>query len=180
MVLFTYSMWAMGHLTSQSGEADVRLALIFRGVGLGMLFTPINFVAFNSLKGPEIAQGASMLNLTRQLGGSFGIALISTFITKRIALHYDVLAANASLGNPVFGDRLNQMTQLFLSKGYDAVSASQAALKLIGGTVTREATTMSYNDAFLLIGLSVVLASPAILLLRAKSGGGGAPAADMH
>jgi DHA2 family multidrug resistance protein len=179
LALFSYSMWDMAHLTSQSGESDVRLALILRGLGLGMLFTPINFLAFNSLKGAEIAQGASLLNLSRQIGGSLGIALLSTYITKRVALHYDILATNASMANPVFVSRLKMITQSFIAKGYDAASAHTAALKVLSGTIQRESNTMSYNDAFLLIGLSVVVVSPALFLLRPKKKGGVPGAAEM-
>jgi DHA2 family multidrug resistance protein len=144
-----------------------------------MLFTPINFLAFNSLKGAEIAQGASMLNLSRQMGGSLGIALISSYITKRAALHYNVLGANTALSNPVFVARLKMMSQTFMSRGFDAISANQAALKSLNGTIQREAATMSYNDAFLLIGLSIVVVSPVLFLLRPKKSGGGAAGAEM-
>jgi DHA2 family multidrug resistance protein len=180
MGLFIFSMWDMGRLTSVSGEADVRMALIYRGLGLGMLFTPINFIAFNSLQGAEIAQGSSMLNLMRQLGGSFGIALLTTYLSKRIALHSGVLATHAAVSSPVFSQRLHAFTSLFLQKGYGAIAANQAAMKLIAGLIQREATTMSYNDAFLLIGLSVAFVSPAVLLLRPKKSGGAAGADMAH
>jgi DHA2 family multidrug resistance protein len=168
MSLFTYSMWDMGHLTSQSGEDDVRLALILRGAGLGLLFTPINLAAFNSLKGIEIAQGASMLNLVRQLGGSFGIALLGTYVTRRTAMHYNSLAAYTFPGNPAFEQRIKMMTAGMMSKGMDAITAKQAAFKALGGTLIKESMAMSYADAFLLIGISIVAVSPALLLLRSN------------
>ncbi|HZP84826.1 MAG TPA: DHA2 family efflux MFS transporter permease subunit [Chthonomonadaceae bacterium] len=168
MSLFIYSMWDLGHMTTMSGEPDTRLALIFRGAGLGMLFTPINLAAFNSLKGVEIAQGASMLNLMRQLGGSFGIALLGTYITKMTALHYSALATHIYAGNPALDQRMQMLTAGLTAKGYEMAAAKQAALAIIAGTVQKQALTMAYNDAFLLIGLSVVLVSPAVLLLRSR------------
>jgi DHA2 family multidrug resistance protein len=180
MILFIYSMWDLGHLTTASGEQDTRLALIFRGAGLGLLFTPINLAAFNSLKGVEIAQGASMLNLMRQLGGSFGIALLSTYVTKMTARHFAALAVYIYPGNPAFEQRMSLLTNGYVAKGYDLASARQAALQVIGGILQTQALTMSYNDAFLLIGLSVVAVSPAIFLLRSRKKPAGGAAEMAH
>jgi DHA2 family multidrug resistance protein len=166
MALFTLSMWDLGHLTTLSGEADTQFSLIIRGFGLGMLFTPINLAAFNSLKGAEIAQGASMLNLMRQLGGSFGIAVLGTYLNNMTFMHSTELSANTYPGNPAFMQRMQAAQQGLMAHGYDALTAHQAALASIAGSIQRQALTMSYNDAFLLIGISVVLVSPAVFLLR--------------
>lgn len=179
MILFILSMWDLGHLTTMSGEPDTRLALIVRGFGLGLLFTPINLAAFSSLKGPEIAQGASLLNLMRQLGGSFGIAYLGTHISDRTAEHANALATHLYPGNPAFDERISMLQQGLMAKGWDAVTAHQGALAIIQKTVQVQATVMSYNDAFLFIGLAVLIVSPAVFLLRS----GNAPAAasaEMH
>jgi DHA2 family multidrug resistance protein len=179
MALFILSMWQLGHLTTLSGEADTRAALIIRGAGLGMLFTPINLAAFSSLRGIEIAQGASLLNLCRQLGGSFGIAVLSTYLTNMTAFHRSNLVSNLYPWNPAVMQRLTLMTNGFVSKGYDASTAHNMALAALNGTVQIQSSTMAFNDAFLLIGLTVVFVSPAVLLLR-KPKQGAAPAAAME
>jgi DHA2 family multidrug resistance protein len=182
MCLFIFSMWNLGHMTTQSGEPDTRVALILRGAGLGMLFTPINLAAFSSLKGVEIAQGASLLNLMRQLGGSFGIAVLSTYITRITAAHYNALASHIYPGNPYYDQRMRLLSGALRVHGYDVVAARTTALNLIAGTVQRQAMTMSYNNAFLLIGVSVVLVAPLVLLLRTRrdSSRASAAAAEMH
>jgi DHA2 family multidrug resistance protein len=177
MMLFVLSMWDLGHLTAQSGEPDTRMALIIRGFGLGCLFTPINLAAFSSLKGVEIAQGASLLNLTRQLGGSFGIALLGTYLSNMNALHSNVLHSYLYVGNPAFDQRLQLTQQALMARGYDAVTAHQAALSIISRTVQTQAAVMGFNDAFLFIGLAIVLVSPCVLLLR--SGPAKVSSADM-
>ena len=62
------------------------MALIIRGFALGLLFTPINIAAFSSLKGQEIPQGSSFVNLARQLGGSFGIAALKHLYHANVAV----------------------------------------------------------------------------------------------
>ena len=177
MAIFTLSMWMLGHLSTQSGESDTRLALIIRGFGLGFLFTPINFVVFASLKGPEVQQASGLINLARQLGGSFGIAVLNTYIYNMEAFHRVNLVSDFYSGNPLYDQRVASSAALFMANGDSATSAHAGALRLLNGTVTAQAATMSYNDAFLLLGISFVFAIPAVFLLRkpkkAPAGGGG-------
>lgn len=180
MALFVWSMWDLGHLTLLSGEADTRLALIVRGAGLGMLFTPINLAAFSTLKGAEIAQGASLLNLARQLGGSFGIAVLSTYITNMAAYHRNVLVTYFYPGNPAFETRRQAIAANLMGRGYDMVTAKRAAMSLLDGTVARQALTMSYNDAFLLLGLAFVVVAPFVFLLRPRKSAAAAGADMAH
>lgn len=180
MSLFVYSMWDLGHLTTQSGQSDVQLALLFRGAGLGLLFTPINLAAFSSLKGVEIAQGASMLNLCRQLGGSFGIALLSTYVTKMTAFHRNILVSYTYPSNPAFVHRQQLYSAALMSRGFNAETAKQAAYGLMDRIIQQQSLAMSYNDAFLLIGLSMILVAPTVLLLRNRKRVGGAAAAAME
>jgi DHA2 family multidrug resistance protein len=92
------------------------------------------------------------------------------------AAHHSALAAHIYPGNPAFEHRMQMLTGGMVARGFDMASAHQMALKIIGLTVQQQAATMSFNDSFLLIGLSIVLVSPAILLLR--SGKKGEPAAS--
>lgn len=178
MALFVYSMWSLGHLTTLSGEADTRWGLIIRGFGLGFLFIPINIAAFSTLRGAEIAQGAAMMNLMRQLGGSFGIAVLGTYLARMADAHRAALATHIYAGNPAFDSRLQALTGYFTMRGFDPVHAKQAALAAINGVVQTQAMTMSYNNAFQLIGLTVVLVSPAVFLL--KGGRATVPPVDAH
>lgn len=180
MLLFIYSMWDLGHLTSQSGEPDTRFALIIRGIGLGLLFTPINLAALSTLKGPEIPQGASLLNLMRQLGGSFGIALLGTFVTNQTQVHRSELVGNIYQGNPAFDSTYNGLTSLFQGRGFDLPTAQRAAMSVIDRTVTTQAQTLSFANAFLLIGIAIAVVSPCVFLLRPSKSGGKAPAPDAH
>ncbi|HEX5322749.1 MAG TPA: DHA2 family efflux MFS transporter permease subunit [Capsulimonadaceae bacterium] len=166
MALFISSMWMLGHLTIFSGVDDTRIALIVRGFGLGFLFIPITVSAFSTLQGPDIAQGASLFNLARQLGGSFGIAVLNTYVDNQTAYHRTNLVTNTFTGNNIFNQRVDAVTHALHSQGLSANAAHSAALQAINGSIQAQAMTMSYNDAFLLLGLSFVVAFPAVLLLK--------------
>lgn len=168
--LFVISMWRLGHLTVEAGEPEARYALIIRGLGLGFLFTPINNVAYANLKPSEAQQASGLINLARQLGGSFGIAIITTFLDHQVAMHRAMLTANTYIENPAFTARQNAAVAGLVSRGFSLSQAKQGALAILDGTVMRQATMLSYNDAWMLILATFVLIAPAILILRRPKG----------
>jgi DHA2 family multidrug resistance protein len=164
--LVIFSMWRLGHLTPESGEDVTRVSLLLRGIGLGLVFTPVNLAAFSTLRGVEIAQGASMLNLMRQLGGSFGIAILGSYVQTGMAAHRNALVSNIYPTNPALQLRLSQLTGALVSKGYSLSAAKQGAMSIVDMTVNRQALTMAYNDGFLLVGVIILSVAPLVLLLR--------------
>jgi DHA2 family multidrug resistance protein len=142
-----------------------------RGLGLGFLFIPITVAAFSGLQGKDIAQGSALFNLARQLGGSIGIAILGTYIDTMTNYHRANLLGNISNTNPLYLDRLNAMTKHFISSGLSVANSHGAALGAINGDLIRQAMTMAYNDAFLLIGITFFFAFPAIFLLKKRQPG---------
>ncbi len=176
MFIYIFSMWLLGHLTTQSGEADTQLGLMVRGFGLGLVFIPITTVAFAGLRGADIAQGAALYSLMRQLGGSFGIAVLNTYIVKMTAYHRANLVSDLYAGDSTLQSRLTGTAHALMSSGYGPAEAQAAALHLIDRTVQAQAATMAYNNAFILLGISFLAALPAALLLKRAKKGKAAPA----
>lgn len=170
-VLFVvWAMWRLGHLTVSAGETDVQLALIIRGAGLGMLFTPINQVAYASLQPEEAQQASGLINLARQLGGSFGIAWLASYVTAHTQLHRADLVTNVYSENPLVTQRVQDFTANLMAHGYSAYAAHNGALAILDQLVMRQAAMLSYNDAWILLLITFVIVSPAILLLRKHRG----------
>jgi DHA2 family multidrug resistance protein len=107
-----------------------------------------------------------MLNLMRQLGGSFGIAILGSYVQTQMAAHRTTLVGYIYPQNPALQIRLGALTAGLASKGYSPSAARQGALAIVDMTVNRQALTMAYNDAFLLIGVCIVAVAPLVLLLR--------------
>ena len=179
ILLFAISMWKMGHLTTVAGEVDVRNALLVRGFGLGMLFTPINNVAYASLELHEAQQAAGLINLSRQLGGSFGIAVLLNYVSKHTQYHRSDLVSNLAVGDFLTDQRVQTLTRGFVGRGMNAMDAHQAALQALNGQVMQQASMLSFNDAWLFVLLVFVMVSPAILLLRRPAAHAEIPA-DAH
>ncbi len=178
MTLFMVAMWRLGHLTTSAGEPDVRTALLVRGAGLGMLFTPINSVAYASLKPSEAQQAAGLINLSRQLGGSFGIAILANYITTHTQQHRSDVVSHLATGQVLTDTRLQQTMGGFIARGASMAEARMSALKVLDMQVQAQASILSFNDAWMLLLLTFVLVAPAILLLRRPKGP--AVAVDAH
>ncbi|HKU63383.1 MAG TPA: DHA2 family efflux MFS transporter permease subunit [Gemmatimonadales bacterium] len=168
--LLLWAMWDLGHLSVDAGEADVRWALLIRGAGLGMLFTPINNVAYASLKPSEAQQAAGLINLSRQLGGSFGIALLASYVTTHTQIHRGDLVSNVYAGNALVEQRVQAFAANLLAHGFSPEAAHRGALAILDQQVTRQSAMLSYNDAWMLLLLTFLVVSPAILLLRRPKG----------
>ncbi len=176
MFVYIFAMWTLGHLTTQSSFGDTQSGLIWRGLGLGLVFIPIQTVAFSGLKGAQIAQGSALYNLMRQLGGSFGIAVLTTYITNMTQYHRADLVGSLDSGNITLQGRVAGIAGALRGSGYGPTEAHAAALALIDRAVQVQASVMAYNNAFILLGLSFLFALPAVLLLRRPRRGAAAPA----
>jgi DHA2 family multidrug resistance protein len=168
MIVFAVSQWMLCQMTSQSGPADTQIGLIVRGAGLGFLLTPITIASLQSLKGVEIAQGAGLTNLARQLGGSFGIAMINTYVTSQAAFHRSSLVSNIYSGNELLQSRVRDLTAKFVTDGYGTSDAHLSAVNVIERSLQAQTLTLSYDDAFLLIAVVFALATPLAFLFFRK------------
>lgn len=163
---FIVSMVVLSQMTIDTSQQQLLLPLIIRGAGMGFLFLPLTLATLSGLRGREVAEATGLFNLSRQVGGSAGIAFLTTFLDHRIAFHHDMLAEHLSLYNPVTLDRLRLLTSGFVAKGAPLVIARQQALVVINGSLSAQASILSFEDAFLVIAGVFLCAMPLIFLLR--------------
>jgi MFS transporter, DHA2 family, multidrug resistance protein len=174
--LFTFML---SHSTLESGRGDFFWPLVWRGVGLGLLFVPLTTMALSNLRGKDIAQGAGLTNMMRQLGGSFGIALVTTFIQYRSWTHRTNLLAHISPYDPAFQERVQAISGGLIAKGSSFLQAQQQAYAAIEGAVMRQTFLLTYMDAFRVVGVFFLLCIPMLLLFKRRAGRAAAPV-SMH
>jgi DHA2 family multidrug resistance protein len=171
--VFTY---LLSRSTLASGRVNFFWPLIFRGVGLGLLFVPLTTLALSNLRGKDIAQGAGLTNMMRQLGGSFGVALMATYIEKRSWAHRQSLLAHVSIYEPTVRERLNVIVQGLMAKGSTLVEAQRQAYGALEGIVAKQTFLLTYMDAFRIVGVFFLICIPLLLLFKRRRGGGPVPA----
>jgi DHA2 family multidrug resistance protein len=168
MFLFFVFCSMLSNSTLQSGTNDFFLPLMIRGVGMALLFVPLTTLAIQDLKGAEIGQGSGLNNMMRQLGGSFGIAALTTLIHVRQGFHRSNLITNVNEYNPAFTERFNAFIHNFINKGYGYLDAKVLATKAIEGTVTKQSLLLTYNDAYWVAGLIMLCSIPLLYLQKFK------------
>ena len=164
MVLFFVFSVMLSHSSLSIGAVDFFWPLALRGVSLALLFVPLTTLAIGSLKGPEIGQGAGLNNMMRQLGGSFGIAGLTTLIHVRQAIHRNNLLDHINPYNSYYTDRFNSYVQAFVSKGKSISDATRMAYGAVDGVINGQSLLLTYNDAYWIVGLVMLLAIPLLFL----------------
>lgn len=162
------SMFMFHNLSAESGQSQILAPLIVRGLSMALVFVPLTLATLAGLPARELAEGSSLYNLSRQLGGSAGIAFLSTFINHRLDAHYAVLSDRVNAYNPAAMMRLQQLAHYFQSQGFSPPVSRQQGLLLLQKIVLQQGAVMSYQDAFLVMG-AVFLALMPLLLLFEKS-----------
>jgi DHA2 family multidrug resistance protein len=111
--------------------------------------------------------------MMRQLGGSFGIAMINTYVAHRFGSHRNDLISNISIYNPQATQRINGLTQYFAGKSGTLIEAQHKAMAVVNNGIDRQSFLMSYLDAYIFVGLLFVLAMPLLLVVldRKKQAG---------
>jgi MFS transporter, DHA2 family, multidrug resistance protein len=154
--------------TIESSRLWFAIPQLFRGIGTACLMVPLINQAVVGLSPKDLPSGIALTNMLRQLGGAFGIAMMNMFVTERYAIHRNDLITNTAANDPEMMQRLQAATQLFISKGLNAIDAQLAAFKAIDGAITRQAFLLSYLDSFLLISVFFILTIPFMFMLRTQ------------
>ncbi|MEO6404021.1 MAG: DHA2 family efflux MFS transporter permease subunit [Ferruginibacter sp.] len=167
-IFFIYSYWGYKAITPDTGKDAFFWMLIARGVGLGLLFIPITALALSSLRGQQIGQGAAFTGMMRQLGGSFGVAVITTFLARQNMVYRNDLVGKLNVNDLNVQQRVTAMQHSFMSKGMAPDVALKASYKVLDFSVTKQAAVLSYMDVFLYLGIMFLICIPFILLVRQK------------
>lgn len=166
LVFFIFTFWMHNVITPDTGEEHMFWPLILRGIGLGLLFVPITTLSLSTLKGKQIGEGAAFTGMMRQLGGSFGIAIITTFITRFTQEHRVNLNSHLNVTSLEVQQRIQQLQQGFMSKGFTSNEALGKAYQVMDLTILQQSTVMSYMDIFMYLGVMFLCCIPIIFFIK--------------
>ncbi|RYE30070.1 MAG: DHA2 family efflux MFS transporter permease subunit [Sphingobacteriaceae bacterium] len=152
----------------ETGSAYFFLPLIFRGLSAALLIVPLTALAVSDLKPAEIPQGAALNNMMRQMGGSFGIALINTYIAHRETANRTALITHVTASDSQTILRQQSLVGNFMVHGSTYLRATQQAIGALERTVVRQTFLLSYMDAFLLLAILNACCIPLVVLTIKK------------
>lgn len=157
-------LW-LSTLNATMGAGDLFWPLVIRGGGTVLMFLPMSMASLGSVPVHEISAATGLYNLTRQVGGSVGIAVLTTLLSTRQAFHRGVLVEKIAANDPAVLRRIDAIAAGFVGKGIDPVEAKRKALFLLDGTASAQAAVMSFADTFWMVAVVFIVAAPLVLLL---------------
>ncbi|MCB1304437.1 MAG: DHA2 family efflux MFS transporter permease subunit [Leptospiraceae bacterium] len=169
-------MYMFADINPATSEKDLYWPLIFRGVATVMMFLPLSLATLSPVPKKDIASASGFYNLTRQMGGSIGIATMTTILAHRQAVHRANLAERITEFSTATQERLAAMTHFFMNSGLDPDSARQKALGMLDGILNGQAAILSFADIFRLVGILFLISLPLIFFLGKGGKAKGGPA----
>ncbi|MVM31796.1 DHA2 family efflux MFS transporter permease subunit [Spirosoma sp. HMF4905] len=167
-VAFASFCFIMSTYNMDVSNGDFIIALTIRGVGLAFVNVPLINQSVSTLEPRQLPTGIAIVNMMRQVGGAFGVAITNTYVTQRAAVHRGDLVSNLQPGEMLTTDRVNAMTQALVARGVNAFDAATGAFKNLDLIISRQALMLSYLDTFKLAGLFFVVSFPLLFLLKSK------------
>jgi DHA2 family multidrug resistance protein len=175
IALFAGSCFIDAFLSPDFAMDQFRWSNIVRALGQPLIFVPLLSMSTEGIPRSEAGSASALFNMSRNIGGSVGIATLSTIVTQREHLHSVRLGEFVTTYTPAVQERLSLLQNLFESKGIDAGTASGFALTALNHSVQSEAYIMAYSDAFFVIGATLLLSGVSIFFLPKSETGGAMP-----
>src|SRR2546430_4983703 len=158
LVIFALGSWQMTWVTRDYDFYELPVPQILRGIGMMFAMVPTNTIALGTLPPDRVKNASGLFNLTRNLGGALGLAVINQVLNERTDLHITRLQERVTWGNATATETLNMLTQRLQGMS----DAALMAMKQLSQIVHRQAVVMGYGDAFFMLtvfyfGLSVLV-----------------------
>jgi DHA2 family multidrug resistance protein len=170
---FAAGTWIVTGLTKDWDFGELLWPQALRGVSLMLCMVTINNIALGTLAPDRLKNASGLFNLTRNLGGAIGLALINTVLNDRMDLHLQRLHEQVTWSSYAALERLEDLKQSLEQLGSDA---GDAALGVLTATVRTEALVMSFADVFLILtAMFLAMACATILIKRPHMAGAGGP-----
>ena len=174
--LFAASNFMNVHMTGDYASDQLFWPNVVRAIGQALVFTPLSAIATSGIEQENAGSASALFNMMRNLGGAVGIASLQTFLSKREQFHSNILTNSVSVFEDATRDRVARLTAYFMSHGVsDQAIATHKAVVAIALKLRKQANIMAFSDTFFLLGVALVVALLASLLLKKPgqiSGGG--------
>ncbi len=177
LVLFGISCLMDAFMDLNFAMDQFRISNIVRALGQPLVIIPLLSVATAGLPKEETGSASAIFNMMRNLGGSVGIALLSTLVTRREQFHSVRIGETVTLLTPQVIARISSLDSMLRGKGLDPTTAHDTALTILNGQVQTESFIMAYSESFLVVGLIMLGTLSALIFLPKIAKKQGAPAA---
>jgi DHA2 family multidrug resistance protein len=160
-----FALTMMSKFNLQGDFYSISLPRFIQGIGMGLFFVPLAGASFVNIRVEKTGNASGIFNLLRNLGGSFGTAFSTTLLSERSQFHQTFLSENISLYKPAFREAY-QHAYNFLGANQSAAAPSAGGLAYFYQEILRQASMLSFNDAFFILSIATAILVPLALLLN--------------
>ncbi len=166
-------LWLTSHISLDVGYWTITSYRMIVGIGIAFLFVPISTAAFSRLAPDKSNAASALFNLSRNLGASFGIALVINLVVRQSQVHTSLLVSHVTNGNPVYGQWIAGLTQRLVQQGASTYDAGRQATAVVARMIAQQAGALAYLDAFRFVAIACFVMLPLGLLMKSVRHGGG-------
>lgn len=165
--LGTFAMWRLAHLNLDVGYWNFFWALIWQGVGMGLIFIPLTTITNDPIPIEKMGNATSIFNLMRNIGASIGISMVESIQTRHAQIHTNDLTSNVTPSSLQMQSMISGMKSMMMARqGVDPATAQHMASGMVENTLRQQAAIMSYNDVFWLLAIIFLGMLPLVFLMR--------------
>jgi DHA2 family multidrug resistance protein len=139
---------------------------IVLGIGMGFFFIPLTTMTMSGIRKEDMGNASAIYNLLRNLGGSFGVAFVTTMLSRRAQFHQSHLAEHLTPFDSAYQMTSEQITRFLQYRGFENTLSEQGGLGMIYRELLRQASMLAFNDTFRVISIVMVCVLPLVLLMR--------------
>ncbi len=166
VLITSLSLFHMSNFNLQIDFKTAMWARIYQSLGMAFLFVPINTMAFYFISKEKTNNATGIINLARNVGGSVGISLVATMLSRGAQVHQAYLTAHVNPLDPAYRAQLAGLTSTLVTKGMSLTAATAQAQGVIYGTVQRQASMLAFVDNFRLLGAAMLIIIPLLFLMK--------------
>ncbi len=160
------TMFMLAGLNLNAGYWDIFWPQVLQGAAMAFMFVPLSAASMSHVPREKVGNATSIYNLMRNIGGSIGIAMMTTFLARRQQFHQSRLVEHVLPGQPQVWAMLHHSTQYFYLRGADPVTAARRAYVAIFMQVQQQAAMLSFVEAFKVMGVVFLFMVPMVFLLK--------------
>ncbi len=167
-LVFAISAFMLGNLNLSIARSTLLWPNILSGLAIGFLFVPVSTLAMGTLRNEQMGNASGIFNLSRNLGGSIGIAAATTMVTRGAQVHQALMVGNLAPDQPAYR-KLLAAQQALLSPGLGSVTAARQAVARAYDILIQQATLFAYVDTFRRLGFLCLFCTLFVLFFRRVS-----------
>jgi MFS transporter, DHA2 family, multidrug resistance protein len=166
VIIASLGLLRMSHFDLSLDYHTAMWSRVVQSAGVAFMFVPISTMAFRFINKERTSYATGLFNLARNIGGSAGIATVTTMIARRTQFHQARLVEHASNLNPAWTQATAGMAGVIHAHGASTPDAARAATGLLAGTLQRQAATLAFDDVFWMMALLFLVIIPMMLMIR--------------